>query len=157
MFGILIGTACLFGLVKVLRHGRFGHHGFGRHRFGFGRGGFGPRMMLRGLFERLDTTPGQEKVIAGAIADLRAQAADAKSGLVGARRDVAEALRQESFDETLLGGALSRMDDAVDTMRKSALDAFGKVHSALDERQRRILADLIETGPRGMHAHPYRL
>jgi len=67
MFGFIVGAACLFGLVRVLRHARHGH--FGHHGpFGRFRGGFGPRMMLRGLFERLDTTPGQEKVIAAAIA-----------------------------------------------------------------------------------------
>lgn len=156
MFGFIIGAACLFGLVKVLRHARYGHHGH-RGPFGFRRGGFGPRMMLRGLFERLDTTPGQEKVIAAALADLRSQAHGAKSNLQGARHDIAEALRQESFDETLLGGALSRMDDAVDGMRKAALDAFGKVHATLDDRQRRILADLVESGPRGFSPSPYRI
>ncbi len=156
MFGFIVGAACLFGLVRVLRHARHGH--FGHHGpFGRFRGGFGPRMMLRGLFERLDTTPGQEKVIAAAIADLRSHAKDAKMGLAGARHDVAEALRQESFDETLLGGALSRMDNVVDDLRKSALDAFAKVHATLDERQRRVLADLVETGPRGVAAHPYRI
>ncbi len=98
MFGFLIGTACLIGLIKVARHGggygcgsRYGscssgyergcgggggyqdegggpwgrHGGQGRH------GGFGPRIFLRAAFERLDTTPGQEKVILQAVDELR--------------------------------------------------------------------------------------
>ena len=49
MFGFLIGTACLVGLVAMIRRGRW-RHGYGR---GFRRGG--PRGFLNGLFSRLDT------------------------------------------------------------------------------------------------------
>ena len=155
MFGFFVGAMSLFGLIAVLRgHGRFGHH---RGRGGFR--GFGPRAMLRRVFERLDTTPGQEKVFFEAFGDLRDRAKAARTELVGARSEVAQALRQESFDEVLLGNVLTRLDDAVDSMRKAALDAFGKVHGALDERQRNILADLVESGNRSsLHpTHPYRL
>lgn len=158
MLGFVIGAACLIGLVKVLRHG-----GLGRHGHGYGWGGrhmrFGPRAVLRRLFQRLDTTPGQEKVIFEALGDLRAKAGDAKGELLHARADVAGALRQESFDEVLLGAALTtRLDGSIEVLRKGALDAFGKVHAALDERQRNTLADLVESGgKRGFRGHPYRL
>lgn len=169
MFGFFVGTVCLIGLIGVLRRGRhhhhFGHsHGCGSEGWGgYGRArrrgfGFGPRAMLRRLFERLDTTPGQEKVIVEAFSDLKNSARDAKGGLREARHDLAEAFRQESFDELLLGGALSRLDGSVDTLRKAGLDAFGKVHAALDERQRKILADLIESGRGGFRSEsPYRV
>lgn len=156
MFGFFIGTISLFGLIAVLRrrrwHGRHGYGGYGGHG-----GGYGPRMMLRRLFERLETTPGQEKVIVEAIGDLKSRARDARSDLMGARHEIADAFRQESFDEVLLGGALGRIDASMDVMRKSALDAFGKVHAALDERQRKILADLVERGPRPFAGSPYRI
>src|SRR5262245_46259092 len=43
MFGFLIGTACLIGLIKVLRGGyRYGGYGYGpRARFGGGSCGYG--------------------------------------------------------------------------------------------------------------------
>lgn len=154
MFGFFIGAVCLVGLVATLRHGhRWGHHGrFGRSRFGFG-----PRRMLNGLFERLETSPSQEKVIMDALYGFKKEAKGARSELEGARGEVASALRQDVFDEMLLGAALTRVDNTVDVLRKAALDAFGKVHAALDERQRKLLADFVETGPRHAHAHPYRL
>src|SRR5215475_12529685 len=76
MFGFIIGTVCLIALLKVLRRG-YGYgwsHGCGpcgagydgSHHGRFG-GGFGRRWMLRWLFERLETTPGQERVILQAI------------------------------------------------------------------------------------------
>ncbi len=118
--------------------------------------------MFRRMFERLDTTPGQEKVIFEAFGDLRERASAARNELVGARADVAGALRQESFDEVLLGNVLTRLDDSVDSMRKAALDAFARVHAALDERQRNILTDLVESRlshrrARPLADHPYRL
>jgi hypothetical protein len=163
MFGFFIGTVCLIGLIKLARrgryHGHWGHgvHGHGHHGHHGGRGGWGPRMMLRRLFERLDTTPGQEKVIVEAIDNFKREAGSARSEVFGARGEVASALRQDAFDEVLLGAALTRIDNTVDTLRKAALDAFGKVHAALDEKQRGILADIVEAGPRGFAAHPYRV
>src|SRR5689334_19084192 len=89
MFGIIFGTACLIGLFKVARAGRcggYGYAGYGGHEFGGGCGGgwgrrmhggwhghhhhrgggwgrMGSRGPLRYVFARLQTTPGQEKVI----------------------------------------------------------------------------------------------
>jgi uncharacterized membrane protein len=159
MFAFVVGTACLFGLVAVIRHGRHGSRHWGHGHFRGGRGGFGPRRMLRRLFERLDTTPGQEKAIASALDDFKREAKSARAELEGARGEVASALRQDVFDEVLLGAALTRVDNTVDVMRKAALDAFGKVHGALDEQQRAKLADFIERSPGRPFepAHPYRL
>ena len=90
MFGFLFGALCLGGMVYVLRrpyafaHGGGWHrgwHGDGRHGWREGRddagwGGGGPRrgfgmpgrarMMLRWVYERLGTSPGQETVLADA-------------------------------------------------------------------------------------------
>jgi hypothetical protein len=183
MIGFVLGTLCLFGLIKVIRRGRhFGpafaygggcggggyddgppwsrhdhhhDHPWGHHGRRGGWGGWrGQNFMLRSLFERLDTTPGQEKVIASALEDLRNVGRGVKDDLGGARSELATAMRGESFDEVALGGATARMETAVDTVRKAGIDAFAKVHSALDERQRQILADLLERGPRGFS--PFR-
>lgn len=177
MLGFLIGTACLIGLVKVLRWGRrgrgwgYGHacghgawhghgcgHGFdgGPERGDFGggppwaRGGFGgPGMWLRGLFERLGTSPEQEKVIHDALDELRQSGRKLKDELGGSRADVAKAVRSPSFDETTMGNVFARHDEVMDGMRKAVMGAIGKVHAVLDDRQRERLADLIENGPFG--------
>ncbi len=203
MIGFLIGTVCLLGLIKVVRHGHWGGHhrwagwghggqgygggcgsehargcgngGDGEHGPGFDRGappwarrggggfsGFGRgRFWLRGLFHQLDTTPGQEKVIKEAFEQLRATADNLRSDAKSARPDVAKAIRSEQFDETVFGEISARIDDAAQTMRRAVVDAVAKVHPVLDERQRTILADFIESGPRwGRHGggswSPYR-
>ena len=80
MFGFIIGTLSLIGLVKVLRHGRgWGH--------GWHGGGYGGRRnwMLRRLFQRLDTTPGQEKVITEAFEELQEKARGIREQFMNAR------------------------------------------------------------------------
>lgn len=133
-------------------HGHRGGPGFGRG-FGawgeWGGGGGGRAFFLRGVFERLDTTPGQEKVITQALDDLRTAGKGIKDEMRGARSELASALRGESFDEVALGGATARIETAVDSFRKAGIDAFAKIHGALDERQRATLADWLERGPRG--------
>ena len=180
MFGFIIGTVCLIGLIATLRRGRFGYgggcgHGYGRHggwgghHHGWHRGhgggweergggddrhsareGRGPKQfILRRVFERLDTTPGQEKVSAAAYDEMRDAVHTAKQGWKASRGDVAKAVRSESFDAVHLGEVFGKHDDAIDGVRKAFVGAMQKVHDALDERQRGILADLIESGPFG--------
>lgn len=177
MFGFLFGTLCLIGLIKVARHGRCGAYGYGygggcggggwRGRGGWhgydggdsddayrwrgrgGRGGWGgERFFLRAMFERLETTPGQEKVIAQAFEELREKGRAAKNDLKAARAEVAKAMRSPAFDEVTVGTATAQVEAVVESMRKAGIDAFAKVHEALDERQRGLLADFIENGPR---------
>ncbi len=203
MFGFLFGTLCLIGLIKVARHGRgyggcggygrygggWGHRGHrgwhGRDHFGgdegYGGGGWGERVrgygggrfFLRAMFERLDTTPGQEKVIQQAFEDLREKGRAAKNDMKAARAEVAKAMRSTSFDEVSVGTATAQVEAVMDSMRKAVIDAFAKVHEALDDRQRGMFADFIENGPRfrdvanhwrnhgdhggpGNHGGPYR-
>ncbi|MGO8994503.1 MAG: Spy/CpxP family protein refolding chaperone [Polyangiaceae bacterium] len=116
----------------------------GGGRGGRGRGFFG----LRGLFARLETTPAQEKAIKGALEELRTKGRAVKDDARGMRGDLANALRGESLDAETLGAVASRASGAVDALRDSAIGAVLKVHEVLDERQRRIVAELIESGPR---------
>lgn len=159
MIGFLIGVACLIGLVKVLRHGRcwgsgggchggrHGHHGRGR-----GRGGF----FMRGLFERLDTTPGQEKVIREAFEELRDGARGMKDEVRHTRDAVASALRAGIVDETQLGDLFARQDERLTELRKTFIGALAKVNDALDDDQRRKLADAIGSGRGFGWGGPYR-
>ncbi|MBI5532487.1 MAG: periplasmic heavy metal sensor [Deltaproteobacteria bacterium] len=165
MFGFVLGTACLLGLIHVIRKGHHGHGCCGGGAWGgwhghiHGRCGFGPRTMLRGLFVRLDTTPGQEKVIVSAVEELMQTGRQVHKEARSAREALAEAMRQPAMDASTLTAARSRLQSAFDTMSQAAERALSTVHEALDDRQRRTLADMIEEGhtwggPWG--GHPYR-
>ena len=104
---------------------------------------------MRGLFQRLDTSPGQEKVIREAFEELRRSAGDLREEGRHTRTDVAKAVKSASFDETVMGELFARHDTHLEKMRKDVVGAVGKVHAVLDERQRDTLAQLIERGPFG--------
>ncbi len=137
MLGFLFGSACLVGLFVVLRRGHWGRGGFGGGR----------RFFLRRVFERLDTTPGQEKVIRDAVDEFVDSAGALKSEAKRSREDVANAMRGASIDETVFGELFSRQDDGIQIVRKELFGMLARVHDALDEKQRRLLADMIESGP----------
>ena len=101
MFGFLFGTLCLIALIVLVRRGRWGHGhgcGYGRGRWRHGPGGFGSRWLVRGLFERLGTTPGQEKAVVAAMDELREALGGQKVEWNLSRKDLAQALRVERFD-----------------------------------------------------------
>jgi hypothetical protein len=153
MFGFIIGTLCLVGLVRVVSRGRWGgHHGYYRH--GYYRG-YGPRGALNAVLARLDTAPGQEKVIAAAVDDFVGQARESGREVRETRKAVAEALRAERLDEGRLNEVFGRHDAALDQVRRAGVDATRKVHEALDDRQRKLLADLVESGFYGFGRHAY--
>jgi len=155
MFGFLFGTACLLGLTATFAHRHDRHHCSNGHRgrgFRFGRG----RFVLNRLLDRLDTTPGQEKVIREAVDTLLEDVQDARSELHATRSDVARAIRGEALDRGAVEGVFERHDRVIERVRQNALDSFGKVHETLDERQRRILAELIEAGPFARGFGPFR-
>jgi len=157
MFGFLFGTACLLGLTATFarsRHER--HHGFGG-ACGRGRGSRARRgrFVLNRFLDRLDTTPGQEKVIREAVDTLLEDVSEARSELSATRADVAHAVAGETLDRGAIDGVFERHDQVIDRVRQNALDSFGKVHETLDERQRKILAELIEAGPFARGFAPY--
>ena len=147
MFGFFIGAACLIGLVAVARRGRrhfYGHHG-GWH----GRRGHGGRYFFHRVLDRLDTTPGQEKVIRSAIHDLGEEAWGLRSEVRATRGEIAAALREPELDKTRLDGVFAKHDELIERLRASLLRSAEQVHGTLDERQRKQLADMIESGPWG--------
>ena len=155
MFGFLFGAACLLGLTATVARGHHGARACGGHRsrgFRHGRG----RYFLNHLLDRLDTTPGQEKVIREAVDTLMDEIHDARRDFRGTRSDIAEAIRAEILNRTAVEAVFDRHDQVIDRVRQSALDAFGRVHETLDERQRKILAEIIESGPFGRGFGPFR-
>jgi hypothetical protein len=106
--------------------------------------------VLRALFERLETTPGQERVILAAVDELRAVGAKAKAQRHELRKELAAAVRAPSFDENTVGAVTARLEGLMHDARTAGIAAFAKVHEALDERQRVMLATWLERGAGGL-------
>jgi hypothetical protein len=134
-----------------------GHGGFGGGRFrddggrddGFGERWSmrrGPGAWLRRLFVRLDTTPGQEKVMRQAAEELRGAAGAFEGELDAGRREIAQAVRSGTVDAEQLGAMFSRHDEKLRELRTTFAGALAKVTDALDEDQRKRLAELIDRG-----------
>lgn len=185
MFGFVIGALSLYGLIKVLRWGRggacgggwrgrrhwhagHGGHGWHRHRADWqgehdhdGREGFrdgsGPGFWLRGLFRRLDTTPGQEKVLRQSAQELMTAMAPLKAEMQDSRRDIAQALRTGTVDEVAMGELFARHDEKLRAARLAFVGALANVSEALDEDQRKRLADFLDrSGGWSGFGGPYR-
>jgi Spy/CpxP family protein refolding chaperone len=183
MIGFIIGIACLWGLVRVIRGGRYGRgpwrmgrgcgsswrggcdeghggdwHANDWHQGGWrDRGGWGKRghFFLRGIFEHLETTPGQEKEIKAVIDEVMEAASRLKTDLHGTRGDVGKAFRGDDFNEELMATLLTRHDERIDELRKTIVGGLARIHAALDPDQRKVLARFIENGPRWAGG-PYR-
>lgn len=165
MFGFFFGAACLVGLAMVLRRRRYrgcgawGHHhgwggGGGWHRHdhhgddrSHGRGGWGGgRFSWDGfLASRLEATPDQQKVIRDELESFWEKTRELRRELRLTRDDIAKAMRGEAFDEEVMGESFSRQDDRIRDIRAALVGALAKIHDVLDDRQRRRLADLMES------------
>ncbi len=161
-FGFLIGTLCLIGLIRAIFGRRYygGYHRFGGYGYGHGPyplggcghgGGWGGRRhgFLYPILARLDATPSQEKAIITALDELKDTAKELRGTVRDTRSDVARTVRGETFDETALDAAEKRVDDATLRLRRAAGSALGKIHGVLDDRQRKVLSEMIEYGPAG--------
>lgn len=157
MLGFIIGTVCLIGLIRVLRRGRgwhgygcgYGPHGYGYDdTFGHGpMGGGGPRRwFLRSLFQRLETTPGQEKAIIAAIDELRENRRVIGEELQQTRGDVARVVAGGLVDDNSLEDTFARQDRLLAQLRVSFVEAMKKITEVLDERQRKQIADMLQGG-----------
>jgi uncharacterized membrane protein YccC len=155
MFGFVIGTACLIGLFLLLRRRHWYSHGYGGGWGGYSRWGQrGPgaqarkSWMLRWLFRHLDTTAGQEKVITSAAEDLEGRLREVTSELEQLRKEIGRSLRTPQFDGSAVRESFAKQRAHLDTLEESVIGHLGKIHEALDERQRGIFAELVQDGPR---------
>jgi Spy/CpxP family protein refolding chaperone len=157
--GFLIGTLCLFGLVRVLTRRRWygGFHHYGGHGYGYGGGPYGwghggppwrghGRGFLWSVLGRLDATPSQEKAILGALDELKDTARELRGTVRETRGDVARTVRGPEFDESAFQAASTRIDEATHKMRSAVAATLGKIHGVLDDRQRKILGEMIDSG-----------
>ncbi len=164
MIGFIIGAACAVGIAKMLRrrawYGHYGHGGYG-HACGPAEGirGFrgmrGPgmrsmrspaRWALRALFERLETTPGQERVILAALDELRENRKTVRDEAKQTRVDLAHAIEGGLIEDSTLEDAFARHDRTLAQLRVGFTEALKKVVEALDQDQRKELARWLEGG-----------
>ena len=156
MFGFFFGAACLVGLAMILRRRRYrgcGAWGHGWHQHGHhhGEGGWqggrgGGRFSWHGfLASRLEATPEQQKVIRDELEGFWEKTRELRRELRLSRDDIAKAMRSDAFDEEVMGESFSRQDDRIREIREALVGALAKIHDVLDERQRRRLADLVES------------
>ena len=144
MLGLIVGTVCVIGLVKVFRRRGYcarGGPGWGR---GWGGGFGGSRWWLRSLFERLETTPGQERVIMEAIGDLKASRASVHDELKQTRTDFGNALSGGLIDDAQFEETFARHDRLLAQLRVSMVEAIKKIAETLDPGQRDQLAKLMQ-------------
>jgi hypothetical protein len=153
MIGFFIGALCAVGLFRALRRGRrlYAYHGCGGS--GFGHHGYvdrgpGRRWFLRSLFERLETTPGQERVIVSAFDELADNRKVVREEWSQTREDLARALRGGLIEDATLEETFARQDRLMAQLRVSFVEALKKVSEVLDDRQRKLLADRLEGGGR---------
>jgi hypothetical protein len=131
----------------------FGAHGFEGLSAGFGR----RRGLLSGLFRRLDTTPGQEKVIRELFEQLGGSLGDARAEFMAARRQLAVALEGD-LDGAALEAAFTRNGELFSKLSTELKAALRSLHETLDRDQRKLLAELLSVGlgrgrPFGRHAY----
>lgn len=162
MFGFIVGTLCLLGLIAALRRRHYGYYGMARygcgpghgygHGYGFRHGyggayrGRGRWLATRWVFEQLDTTPGQEKAIRKTLDELRERLVSGRDDLQAARKEVAQAVGGDVLDETALKAASDRVEGLFDKTRSELGQALLEVHATLDGAQRKALAELIAEG-----------
>jgi len=142
MLGLFIGTVCAVAVVKMLRR-RHGYGGFGRHSWYRGPTR-GPRWLLRGFFERLDTTPGQEKAIVLAFEQLGGSRSAVREEIQRTREDLARAVAGGWIDDRTLEETFARHDRLLAQLRVAFVESLRAATEALDERQRKQVGHLIE-------------
>lgn len=144
MLGLIVGTVCVIGLVKAFRRRGYcagGGPGWGRA----GGSGFGAsRWWLRSLFERLETTPGQERVIMEAIGELKANRASLHDEMKQTRTDFGQAISGGLIDDAQFEETFARHDRLLARLRVSMVEAMKKISETLDPRQREQLAKLLQ-------------
>lgn len=161
MFGFVVGTLCLVGLVGMIGHGRHAHgyaHGYGRRGFGrrfgrwhghHGRGGWGGGEGQRGfggpgfarvaaevVKRRLRIDEDQEGIVDHAVADLRAAVSEFSEALKASRADIAAAFRGETVDDAALAAVFTHHDEELARTRRTVVSALKQIHAVLDEEQR---------------------
>lgn len=172
MFSFVIGIICFVALINTVRRHRYGYaHGWGwPHRPWHGwscpppgpphgpwhRPHWDGRRALDSFIDRLGATKEQERVIREQARHFRSKLRSMRGEGGRTREDLARAFRADSFDENVMGDLFIRHDDELRELRIQAVELLASVHAVLDERQRELLASIVEDGRPIGFGGPYR-
>jgi hypothetical protein len=144
LYGVL-GTLAVLFLVRFL----FRVRRWRRWR----RGGPPASFALRGLFRRLGTRPEQEQVLLADAKALSAEMAGLRADWLALRGQLADLVGESALDERRLEEVLAARLEKLAALRGRAASALARFHAALDDSQRRVLAEMLRAGPRHRWAH----
>lgn len=157
MLGFFVGIGSLIGLAALRRryHGGCGYgHGCGHGHHGHGGPGrHWRRRPLWMIFEHLDTTPGQEKLIREELERLWDQRDSLSRAWRQAGDDLGQLLRTDTVDESTIDQILAKHEQGLTEVRQQVARSLARVHEALDERQRERLARFL--GNRSWRGSPF--
>lgn len=125
-------------------HGHHGHHGGGFGPFARFGGRWGARGPLRFVFARLQTTPGQEKLIGEEVENVLNVLRESRGELHNVRSAIANAMRSPVFNQEALSELTAKQDAQMEKVRDAIRTSLAKIHEALDDKQRQELAAMIE-------------
>jgi Spy/CpxP family protein refolding chaperone len=167
MIGLAIGAAALFGFAALRRHhwrhacwyGRQGWEGPGwgpppwappwsrsrRGRWGHG-GDHHRRAWMWAVLDRLDLSPAQEKLVRSELDQIVERVRGLRAEAKTAREDLGRAVSGDVFDQSALNAMFERHDTAIVELRAAVTGALGRIHEALDARQREALSELLAGG-----------
>ncbi|MCI0574209.1 MAG: periplasmic heavy metal sensor [Myxococcaceae bacterium] len=141
VLGLVAGGLGAFLAVRWMHwrrcHGRgwghrvHGHAGWRRHR-------------MRWLFQHMDATPAQERVLLAATDEVTGAWEALTREMRGWREDAARAVQGEHLDSQPLRDRFVRQDAALEELRRTLLGSLAKVHETLEPDQRRTLARALE-------------
>lgn len=131
MFGFFVAGASLIGLIALARS---------RRRY-YGRGYFGSWAL-----RRLDTSPGQEKVIRTAISDAQTILGGLRDDNRAAREELASILGEEKLDEARLGAWFEGREGAWGEVKPKLVELGRQVHEVLDADQKKRVGSWLRSG-----------
>jgi hypothetical protein len=146
---IIIGAVAAIGVAKILRRRRGWLAGFGAGHCGHGYGSVRHHTrhwMLRSLFERLETMPGQERAIIEAIEKIGENRTLVRDEIRETRQDLARAIEGGMIEDSTLDETFARHDRLLAQFRVSWVESLKTVTETLNERQRNELARWIGAG-----------
>jgi len=99
------------------------------------------------LARRLGARPDQEQVLREESDALAAELRSLREDGRALREEMAVLVEGPALDPARLDAALSARLQRLEAVRQRAAGALGRLHAALDEGQRRTLAQLLRHGP----------
>lgn len=131
MFGFIVAGVSLVGLIALARS---------RRRF------FGRAYFRSAALRRLDTSPGQEKVIRTALREAEALLGGLRDDHLEAREELARIISEETLDEASLGAWFESREGTWREVKPKLVGLGRQIHDVLDAEQKKRLGSWLRAG-----------